>query len=49
MVGVSALLSWYNSTRVSFRIVADAAEAKAGVVEPPTVGPAMQSVGSGPG
>jgi hypothetical protein len=25
MVGVSALLSWYNSTRVSFRIVADAA------------------------
>ena len=49
MVGVSALLSWYNSTRVSFRIVADAAEAKVGVVEPPTVGPAMQRVGSGPG
>ena len=49
MIGVSALLSWYNSTRVSFRIVADAAEAKADVVEPPTVGPAIQSVGSGPG
>lgn len=49
MVGVSALLSWYNSTRVSFRIVADAAEAKVGVVEPPTVGPTMQSAGSGPG
>ena len=49
MVGVSALLSWYNSTRVSFRIVTDAAEAKVGVVEPPTVGPAMQRVGSGPG
>ena len=29
MVGLSALLSWYNSTRVSFRIVADADEAKA--------------------
>ncbi|MGA9088709.1 MAG: OpgC domain-containing protein [Bradyrhizobium sp.] len=49
MIGVSALLSWYNSTRVSFRIVADAAEAKAGGVEPPTVGPAIQSVGPGPG
>jgi hypothetical protein len=49
MVGVSAMLSWYNSTRVSFRIVADAAEAKVGIVEPPTIGPAMQSVGSGPG
>src|SRR5487761_2017956 len=48
MIGVSALLSWYNSTRVSFRIVADAAEAKAGGVEPPTVGPAIQSVGPGP-
>src|SRR6516225_3466148 len=46
MVGVSALLSWYNSTRVLFRIVADAAEAKVSVVEPPTVGPAMRSVGS---
>jgi hypothetical protein len=49
MVGVSALLSWYNSTRVSFRIMADAAATKAGVVERPTVGPPMQSVGSGPG
>ena len=49
MVGVSTLLSWYNATRVSFRIVADAAEAKVGVVEPPTVGQAMRSVGSGPG
>jgi hypothetical protein len=29
MVGLSALLSWYNSTRVSFRIVAEADEAKA--------------------
>jgi hypothetical protein len=29
MVGISALLSWYSSTRVSFRIVADADEAKA--------------------
>jgi hypothetical protein len=29
MVALSALLSWYNATRVSFRIVADAAEAKA--------------------
>ena len=48
MVAVSALLSWYNSTRVSFRIVADAAGAKANVVEPPAVGPAMQSAGSGP-
>jgi hypothetical protein len=48
MVAVSALLSWYNSTRVSFRIVADAAGAKAKVVEPPAVGPAMQSAGSGP-
>jgi hypothetical protein len=47
MVGVSALLSWYNSSRVSFRIVTDAAEAKASVGEPPTVGPAMQSVSSG--
>jgi hypothetical protein len=48
MVGVSAMLSWYNSARVSFRIVADGAETKAGVVEPPTIGPPMQSVGSGP-
>jgi hypothetical protein len=48
MVAVSALLSWYNSTRVSFRIVADAAGAKANVVDPPGAGPAMQSVGSGP-
>ncbi len=48
MVGVSALLSWYNSTRVSFRIVADGTEAKLGVVKPAAVGPAMQSVGSGP-
>jgi OpgC protein len=29
MVAVSALLSWYSSTRVSFRLVADAADAKA--------------------
>ena len=28
MIAVSALLSWYSSTRVSFRIAADAAEAK---------------------
>jgi hypothetical protein len=48
MVAVSALLSWYNSTRVSFRIVADAAGAKANVVEPAAAGSAMQSVGSGP-
>ncbi len=48
MIGVSALLSWSNSTRVSFRIVADAGEAKAGVVEPPGVGSAMQRAGSGP-
>ena len=48
MIGVSALLSWYNSTRVSFRIGADAADAKANVVDPPAVGPAKQSVGSGP-
>ena len=49
MIGVSALLSWSNSTRVSFRIVADAGEAKVGVVEPPGVGSAMQRAGSGPG
>ena len=49
MIGVSALLSWYNATRVSFRIVADAAGAKSGVVEPPTVGPAIQGAGSGRG
>jgi hypothetical protein len=29
MVAVSALLSWYSSTRVSFRLVADAVDAKA--------------------
>jgi hypothetical protein len=28
MVGLSALLSWYNSTRVSFRIVTEAEDAK---------------------
>ncbi len=49
MIGVSALLSWYNSTRVSFRIVADAAEAMTGVVDPPTAGPAIQSAGTRPG
>ena len=49
MIGVSALLSWYNATRVSFRIVADAAGAKPGVVEPPTVGSAIQGAGSGRG
>jgi hypothetical protein len=48
MVGVSALLSWYSSTRVSFRVVAHAAEEKAGIVEPPAVGSAMQRAGSGP-
>ena len=49
MVGVSALLSWYNATRVSFRIVADGAGAGVGVIEPSTVGPAMQILRSGPG
>ena len=34
MVGVSALLSWYNATRASLRIVANAAESKVSVVEP---------------
>jgi hypothetical protein len=29
MVAVSALLSWYNSTRVSFRIVAEVVEPEA--------------------
>jgi len=48
MVGVSALLSWYSSTRVSFRVVAHGAEEKAGIVEPPAVGSAMQRAGSGP-
>jgi hypothetical protein len=33
MVGVGALLSWYGSTRVSFKVVADAADGKAGVAE----------------
>ena len=33
MVAVSALLSWYSSTRVSFRIVADAVNRKADVVD----------------
>ena len=44
MVGVSTLLSWYNSTRVSFRIVAyAAANEKVNVVEPPAAGSAMPS------
>lgn len=47
MVGVSALLSWYNSTRVSLRIVAD--RTGVGLVDPPTAGPAVQSFRSGPG
>jgi len=47
MVAVSALLGWYNSTRVSFRIVADATETK--LVEPPTIAPAIQGVRPHPG
>ena len=44
MVGVSTLLSWYNSTRVSFRIVAyAAANEKVNVVAPPAAGSAMPS------
>jgi len=44
MVGVSTLLSWYNSTRVSFRIVAyAAANEKVNVVEPPAARSAMPS------
>ncbi len=35
MVGVGALLSWYDSTRVSFKVVADAADSKASVAERP--------------
>ena len=48
MVAVSALLSWYNSTRVSFRIIADADEAMARPVRsfappvrPPESGPQL--------
>lgn len=48
MVAVSALLSWYNSTRVSFRIIADAEEAMARPVRsfappvrPPESGPQL--------
>jgi len=33
MVGVGALLSWYGSTRVSFKVVAGAADSKASVAE----------------
>ncbi len=47
MVGVSALMNWYSSTRVSIRIVADAAEIVS-VVEPPGAGSAMQRVSSDP-
>jgi hypothetical protein len=36
MVAVSALLSWYNSTRVSFRITADAADQRILSTSPPT-------------
>jgi len=49
MTAVSALLSWYSSTRVSFRIVAHAAEEEASVVESPAVGSAIQRAGSGHG
>ena len=48
MVAVSALLSWYNSTRVSFRIIADADDALARPVRsfappvrPPESGPQL--------
>src|SRR5581483_3638322 len=49
MVAVSALLSWYSSTRVSFRIVTDDPEARIGAVNRRAVVLLPQSVGSGPG
>jgi len=48
MVGVSALMNWYSSTRVSLRIVAHASDEKVNVVEPPGAGSAMQCVNTGP-
>ncbi len=49
MVAVSALLTWYNSTRVSFRIVADAPETKGDVAGASRIARSMQGVRSGPG
>ncbi len=46
MVAVSALLSWYNSTRVSFRIIADADEAMARPVR--SFAPPVRPPDSGP-
>jgi hypothetical protein len=48
MVGVSVLMSWYHSTRVSIRIVAPAADEKANIAGPAGAGSAMQHLGSGP-
>jgi hypothetical protein len=37
MAGAGALLSWYDSTRVSFKVVAGTADAQANVAEPPSL------------
>jgi hypothetical protein len=42
MTGLSELMTWYNSTRVSFKIVADVAEEKPGVVAPRDVAATAQ-------